>query len=134
MDATDNMEIQAVQKEIIDNYYTRLKRDGYMSFPKVGQTLFSVLLLDTVSMFGEFITSSFKQDVDRIMRRLDCCGCSLVWSKQNASQPFYIIGEWTSAEVPKHTHIIGEIIGLQARLDSIDEEIQRVDAKANAGL
>lgn len=128
------MKIEAVQKDIIDNYYNRLKSYGYLNVGRTMQTLFSVLLLDTVGMFAEFIDSAYKQDIDKIMRRLDCCGCALVWSKNNASQPFYIIGEWSTSDVAPHTHIIGDIIGLQARLDSIDEEIQRVDAKANAGL
>lgn len=132
-DATNLMQVEAVQKNIIDNYFNQLKTFGYLNDKKLFQVLFSVLLLESVIMFGDFLTSDFKRDVDRIMRKLECCNCSISWSSENLSSPFYVIGEWTQGVAP-HTHIIAEIIGLQARLDEINAKIKKVDAKANAGL
>ena len=128
------MTVEAVQKDMLDNYFNLLKAYGYLNHRKVSQVVFAVLLLDTVSMFSEFITSDFKHDVDVIMRRIDCCSCSMSWSNANLSEPFYVMGEWNSTTIAPHTHVINDIIGLQARLDEITAKLKKVDAKANAGL
>lgn len=127
------MDISHVQKNILDTYFAKLQRYGYVGSKELKQVVFSVLLLDAVSIFRNYLTSSFKKDIDRIMRRLDCCNCAVSWSELIVSNPFYIIGE-VAWEMPPHTHIINEIIGLQAHLDELDLKIKQVDSKANAGL
>lgn len=127
------MNLQTVQKDILDHYFATLQREGYMNMRKVNQVVFSVLLLDAISMFNDYITGEFKHDVDVMMRKLDCCNCSISWNNANLSSPFYVMGQWNTGVAP-HTHIINEIIGLQSRLDELTAKIKKVDAKANAGL
>ena len=127
------MNIEHVQKTIIDNYFKQLRNLGYLDIKKTNQILFSLLLLDSVLMFSDYITNDFKHDVDRIMRKLECCSCAISWSSENLESPFYVIGSWNQG-VPPHTHIIADIIGLQESLDALMAKIKKVDAKANAGL
>ena len=136
VDATRNMNVAKVQKGILDNYYTQLRNYGYLNMKELNKVVFSVLLLDSVNMFASWALndSDFKWDINRIMHNLDCCSCTITWDKYTVPESYYSLNEWSTPEVAPHTHIMADIIGLQDRLDSIDEELHRVDMKANAGL
>lgn len=86
------MNVNLVQKEIVDRYFNHLRQFGYMDSKKVSQVMLAVLLIDTLGDFGSFITEDFKQDIDRIMRNLNCCNCAIPWDNIEATttKPFHI--------------------------------------------
>lgn len=132
-DATKGMNVEAVQKDIMNNYYTHLKQFGYMSPEKIKQVVFAILLLDAVSTFYEHVTGEFQWDVNRIMHHLDCCSCTITWDAHTATQPFYVVGKWTTT-VSSHSHVIGDIVGLQAKLNTLTTQVRKAINRANAGL
>lgn len=81
MDATHDMKIEAVQKKILDNYFSYLQNHGYISPWKVQRVAFAVMLLDSINTFSTFIDDSFKHDVDKVMRKLNCCDCQISWNE-----------------------------------------------------
>lgn len=77
VDAITNMNPTIIQKTIVDNYFTHMQYYGYMDDKQTSQTLFTLMLLDTLSFFSDFVTDEYYADVNRILRSLECCNCTV---------------------------------------------------------
>lgn len=82
-----------IQKEAIDRYFTHLSQFGYMDDVKTLQTVFSVLLIDSIKFFNEYITPEFTFDVERILKKMECCVCTIDYNdfSKLPLHPYYTI-------------------------------------------
>ena len=69
--------IYNTQLATINNYFNHLYEYGYLKDESTLQTLFSVLLIDCLDYFKDYITPEFQQDIDRILHNLECCVCTV---------------------------------------------------------
>ena len=84
--------IESIQHNILKNYFAYLQLFGYLSPDRVRQIVFSVLLLDCIPFFAELYTGDFVQDINKIMKRLNCCNCLIPYDN------FY--------DIPKHSFYV----------------------------
>lgn len=91
VDAITNMNPTIIQKTIVDNYFTHMQYYGYMDDKRTSQTLFALMLLDTLSFFSDFATDEYYADINRILRALECCVCTVDLGDftTNVTEPFY---------------------------------------------
>lgn len=89
--ANTNMKPAIIQKTIVDNYFTHMQYYGYMNDNATMQSLFALLLLDSFTTFSEFVTDEFRTDVNKILRSLECCNCTVDLGDfiTNVTEPFY---------------------------------------------
>lgn len=82
--------LQNVQFDTLNTYFNTLVSTGYLNDKIVAQIVTAVLLIDTLWLFEDYIDDSYKTQVERILKRLKCCNCSIDWdSLKTVNHPAY---------------------------------------------
>lgn len=76
MDVVNNMNnICNIQLNTLDKYFDYISNTGYLKDTEVNKILTSVLLVDALNYFKEFLTKDFVNSVNKILKELNCCSC-----------------------------------------------------------
>lgn len=70
-----------IQLDTLDSYFEYLEFNGYLKDSEVNKIVTAVLLVDTLEYFKDFLTKDFVDNVNRILKELDCCSCFVTFDK-----------------------------------------------------